>query len=100
MNPGRANIGKWDRNVSLLLAAIMLVGGGVWAYFFVSATPSMGPGTPEENELAEKWIRVLLTVFWVGASVFSVLLIMLISAVIGKAGNILAKGNLGLRKMS
>ena len=89
---------KWERNLSLVLLAIILVGGGVGAYSFISSSPGLKPSTPAEILMAERWFRVLLTVLWIGFSVFAVLLVILLSSGIGITSNILGKRNPSLSK--
>lgn len=89
---------KWERNLSLALAVLMLIGGVIWAYFFITSSPNLGPRTPVEKELADKWIRVLFTVLWIGFALISVVLMIFLSTVIGKTGAILEKINLRLKK--
>ena len=89
---------KWDRNVSLLLGAILLVGGGVGAYFFIFDRPPLEATTHAETLAAEKWIRLLLTILWIGFSVLSVLGIIFVSTIIGKTSDFLEKRNLRLKK--
>ena len=86
---------KWERNISLVLGVILLVWGGVSAYSFIANSPSLQPGSPAEVEMAEKWIRVLLTVIWVGFGVASVLLMIFMSRVIEIAENFLKKRKSG-----
>ena len=78
----------WERNLSLFLAFLMLVGSVVGAYSFITNSPDLGSRTPAEIDLAETWIRVLLTVLWIGFSLFSIVLMIFLSGIIGKAESI------------
>lgn len=89
---------KWERNLSLGLAVIMFVGGGVGAFYFSLNKPSLPINTLAEVQSAERWIRVLLTIMWVGFGVTSVLAMILLSSIIGVIEKFLARRNLSLKK--
>ena len=91
--------GKWERNISLVLAAILLLGGGIGAYFFIVDRPTLEATTHPEVLAAERWIRVLLTIFWIGFSVCSVLGVIFLSVTIEKTSRLLEKGSLAFKRI-